>query len=151
MRAGFPCRQRACQRASQIFAPFPTQLQYHFKLFLFLISDIYILASTIFLAAVAYLLFFIPEIKSKQAAESYPYNVSDEWFDMPMETTKSFYSLEPNKKKRNIFVDFFDPTSAYDCFEVVFRKREFNGRLLLILFVILSLLISAPSEYLFPL
>lgn len=108
--------------------------------------NIYILASTIFLAAVAYLLFFIPEIKSKQAAESYPYNVSDEWFDMPMETTKSFYSLEPNKKKRNIFVDFFDPTSAYDCFEVVFRKREFNGRLLLILFVILSLLISAPND-----
>lgn len=54
-------------------------------------------------------------------------------------------AINNTKKSKNCLMEFFDPTLAYDCLKVFFKKREHNGRLFLILLVCSYFLFIGPT------
>lgn len=54
--------------------------------------------------------------------------------------------LEIQKKiKKNFLVEFFNPVVAVDCIRVVLKKREFHGRRIVALLLIMYFLSMGPA------
>lgn len=56
--------------------------------------------------------------------------------------------LAPEQKKKNAFLDFFNPIVVVQCIQLITRKREIRGRaVIIILFVISFLFVALSGEY----
>ncbi|CAD7077737.1 unnamed protein product [Hermetia illucens] len=113
----------------------------------------YIIGACILLLGILYLIFFIPEIKKKPKAEETNGNINTTFESggktiATLEIDDKKIVLKPKEeaeRQKNCLVDFFDPTSAYECIQIFAKKRAHNLRTYLILLVILQLLFIAPA------
>lgn len=105
------------------------------------------------LIGVYYIIFVLKEPKINESAVE-PAGVDNRAFEnAPNEniqqtqiTTDHPLSLEAtDKKKTNFLVDFFDPTVAIQCTQIIIRKREKRGRVLIIFMFFMYFIAIGPA------
>lgn len=105
--------------------------------------------------AILYNIFVLKEVEPKKTDETKNGidnpgfdNVTNDASEQVNEINNGHHATESNpKEKRNCLVDFFNPIVIVQCVQVIIRKRENRGRIVLwILFFIFFLSITSNAE-----
>lgn len=126
-------------------------------------SEIFLLCIPINVLGVLYIIFILKEVDHSKLnkANGTASNGTSEGVDNPgfelkeQQPTNATTATNGNgttapvqvitKLKQNAFVDFFNPVVAVGCIQVILRKREYNGRVIIWLLLIMYFIAIGPA------
>ncbi|GAB0091592.1 uncharacterized protein DMENIID0001_064480 [Sergentomyia squamirostris] len=92
---------------------------------------LFLLCLVIYIVGIIYTIFFIKEVPAPSTQQE----KQPETIGVNLENGTETAAVAEDAKKKNVCLEFFDPTLLKDCIKVVTRKREGNRQLMIILLI----------------